>query len=202
MDWSRAFFFISLLHNSTTPLLLLFTCRPLHLWQLSLGVEPLDDCEIVADKPVAHDDVAARVRGNVLLVRHHDARYPIIVQLLKNSHDLDARAAVEISRWLVGQHHLGIIHQSARDGDALLLSAGELTRMMIFPALQTDRSEDPIGFLARLRVRQVMIAVHERELNVFARRSSQKQIKVLKNEAYFAISNVGQPVAVERGDVG
>ena len=86
-------------------------------------------------------------------MRHHHDRDPALVELLKNPHDFDARAAVEIAGRLVSQDDLRIVDQSAGDGDALLLSAGELAGMMIFAAGKADGGEHFPGFLAQLRVR-------------------------------------------------
>ena len=126
---------------------------------------------------------------------------PTLVQFLKNSHDLDARAAVEIAGRLVGQHNFRIVDQRARDRDALLLATGKLARMMIFAALQTDRRQNGVSLFAQLRIRQAMFAVKQRQLDVFARRSARQQIKALKNETEFAIANVGQLIAIEPGNV-
>ena len=71
-------------------------------------------------------------------MRHHDDRNSALVQLLKDSHDLDAGSTVEIASRLVRQHNFGVIDQRARDCDALLLAAGELTGMMIFPTFQSN----------------------------------------------------------------
>ena len=70
--------------------------------------------------------IAPRVAGDVRLVRDHDDGDALVVQLLENVHDLDARAAIEIARRLVGEQHVGIVDEGARDGDALLLAAGKL----------------------------------------------------------------------------
>jgi len=93
---------------------------------------------IVRDQPVAHDDVALRVGSDVLLVSDHDDRDSALVELLKNRHNLDAGAAVEISGWFIGEQHLGIVDQGAGNCDALLLTTGKLARMMIFAAAEPD----------------------------------------------------------------
>ena len=79
---------------------------------------------------------------------------PCSFSSLKNSHDLDARPAVEIAGRLVGEQHFRIVDQRARDRDALLLSAGKLARVMILAARQTDRGEDLVRLVAQLRIRQ------------------------------------------------
>src|SRR6266567_7072366 len=113
-----------------------FTCRSCQSFQLYRGLKPLRHRKILAHNSVTHEDIAPRIRSNVLLVRHHEDRDTALVQLLKNFHDLDARAAVDVSCRLIGEHDLGIVDQRARNRDALLLATRKLARMMIFAALQ------------------------------------------------------------------
>jgi hypothetical protein len=71
-------------------------------------------------------------------MRDHDNGNAAVVQLLKNCHDFNACAAVEIPRWLVGKQHLGIVNQCSGDCDPLLLATGKLAGMMIFAAREPD----------------------------------------------------------------
>ena len=57
----------------------------------------------------------------------------------KMRHDLDAGARVERAGRLVRQDELRIVDQRARDGHALLLSAGELARLVIDAVRQAHR---------------------------------------------------------------
>ena len=113
------------------------------------------DSSVGLNDAIAHHDVAARVGRDVRFVRHHDDGDAAVVQLLENSHDFDAGAAVEISGRLVGQQHFRIVDQGARDRDALLLAAGKLTRMMIFAAGQADRLKNLVGPLPQLGVASI-----------------------------------------------
>ena len=72
---------------------------------------------------VAHDNIALRVSCDVLLVCHHDYRDSALVELLKDRHDFDACAAVEIASGLVCEQDLGLVNQRASNCDALLLAA-------------------------------------------------------------------------------
>ena len=47
-----------------------------------------------------------------------------------------------------------------------------------------------------------MRAIKQRQLHVFARRCARQQIETLKNKTEFMVANVGQLVAVERGNIG
>ena len=101
---------------------------------------------------IAHNDVASRAGGDVLLVCDHHNRDSTLVELLKNSHDLDAGPAVEIAGRLICKQHLGFIDQRARNRYALLLAAGELARVMIFAPGKPNRSKNAICSFAKLSV--------------------------------------------------
>ena len=85
-------------------------------------------------------------------MRDHDDGDAVLVELLKNAHDLDAGAAIEISGRFIRQQHLRIVDQRARDGDALLLTAGKLTWIMVLAIREPDRCKHAIGFFAKLRM--------------------------------------------------
>src|SRR5439155_20177517 len=104
--------------------------RPTILLNLGRCLEALRDQMIIEDNSVAHDDVALRVGGDVLLVSHHDNRDSALVELLKNRHDLDTGPAVDITTPLIREQHLGIIDQLARDRHPSLLGARELPGMI------------------------------------------------------------------------
>jgi len=110
--------------------------------ELGRGIQPLCHIEIFQDQSVTHHHIATRVSGNVLLVRDHDDGDAALVELLKNSHDLDASPAVQVSGRLIGEHNFRVVHESARDRDALLLATGKLARMMIFAPSQSNRRQN------------------------------------------------------------
>ncbi len=58
-----------------------------------------------------------------------------------NSHDLGAALGVEIAGRLVGEEHRRPRDDGARDGDALLLAAGQLGRRVPLAALEADLGE-------------------------------------------------------------
>src|SRR5437773_2075675 len=105
---------------------------------------------IVQNYAIAHYYVALRVRSDVLLVRHHDDCDSALVEVLKNSHDLDTGSAVEVAGRLIGEQHLGIVDQRARNGHTLLLAAGELAGMMVLATGESDCCKHAIGSFAKL----------------------------------------------------
>ncbi len=61
------------------------------------------------------------------------------------------RPGVQIAGRLVGQKDARPVGQRARDGDALLLAAGQLRRPVGQPLAQTQHAEQPLGLLLRPR---------------------------------------------------
>src|SRR5215216_1331216 len=108
---------------------------------------------IIEDQSVAHDDVALCVGGDIRFVRHHDDCDAALVQLLKNGHDVDTGAAVEITGRFICEQYFWIVDQCPGNGDALLLATRELTRMMIFTTAEPNGGKNTICFFAKLRVR-------------------------------------------------
>ena len=69
--------------------------------------------------------------------------------------------------------------------------------MMIFTTGEPDGRKDTICFFTKLRVRQVLGAVNQRQLGVLARRGARQQIEILKNESNFAIADLGELIAIQ-----
>src|SRR5689334_25085973 len=97
---------------------------------------------IADDAAVGETDDARSVLGDLRFVGdEYDCNASLRVEPLEDLHDLDARAAVEIAGWLIGEQDRRIVEQRARDGDALLLAAGELIRMVASAIGEADRGE-------------------------------------------------------------
>src|ERR1700748_2947423 len=107
---------------------------------------------VLPDQSIAHDHIALRISGDVLLVCDHDDGDAALVELLKNCHDLDTRSAVEIAGRFIRQQDFRIIDQRAGNRDALLLTAGKLTRKMVLTTPESDGREHAIRFFAKLRM--------------------------------------------------
>ncbi len=58
------------------------------------------------------------------------------------------RVGIEIPGRLVGQHDRRLIDQRARDGDALLLAAGELRGLVVNAVLEAERNEQALRLRA------------------------------------------------------
>ncbi len=91
----------------------------------------MQDLRVGLDLPVTKPDEPRAVFGDVHFVRdQQDGDPAFLVQGLKDVHDLDTRARVEVPGRLVGEQDRGLVGERARDGDALLLAPGELARVV------------------------------------------------------------------------
>jgi hypothetical protein len=63
-------------------------------------------------------------------------------EVCKGFHHLEGTLGVEGGGLLVCQHYGGVVDQGTRDGDALLLSAGELSGQVVEPVAEAQAGED------------------------------------------------------------
>ena len=85
-----------------------------------------------ADFAIKDSHNAPRVAGNLNVVRNHDNRAPLVVQVMEKAHHLPSRRPVKRTRRLVRQQDGRVVRQRAGNRDALLLSAGKLVRKVVF----------------------------------------------------------------------
>ena len=90
---------------------------------------------------VAKRDQPRRERRDVVFVRDQDDRNASAVQRLQERHHLDAGRRVQCAGGLVGEDQLRFVDQRAGDGDALLLAARQLRRVMVCAIRETDAFE-------------------------------------------------------------
>ena len=138
---------------------------------------------------IHHSDPVRQRERLLLVVRHIDERHP--EPALENSHlnaQLLAQLRVEVGERLVEKKNLRLDHEGTRDGDALLLSAGELVRPPVLEPLQADERE---------RLRDTPLALAARHMrhaqavgNIVVHRHVRKQRVILKDH--------GRPAAVRR----
>ena len=98
--------------------------------------------DAVYDDAIAHVNDAVEIHRGLGIVRdHHDRLAQILVQAPEHfQHDFGI-LGVEIARGFVGKQNLWLIDDGARDGDALLLSAGHLRR----PVVKTPFEPEHLG---------------------------------------------------------
>ena len=138
------------------------------------------------------------VLGDVVLVGHQDDGVAFGVQTIEQRHDLVAGLGVEIAGRFVGEDDGGLVDQSAGDGHALALSAGEFVGLVVHAVGQADRSQCGLGALGALFGWNA--AVDQRQLHVVQRSGTGQQIEGLEDEADFLVADAGQFVVVQFAD--
>ena len=129
---------------------------------------------------IERDHAAPDAANQIAIVgRDQHGRAPR-VHLAQQIHDVERQIRIEIARRLVGKNQHRVVHQRARDGDALLLAARQLLRIRVHPVLQPH----PLQHLKRLallrRDRRAEHARHDRD--VFEHGLSRNQLEVLEDE--------------------
>ena len=103
-------------------------------------------------RPVHHDDAVGDGHRLGLVVRDvDDGEAQTLLQVADLLAHLAAQPRVEVRQRLVEQQHLRLEHERARDGDALLLAAGELGRQPRVEAGEPDGRQRGARLLVRLR---------------------------------------------------
>ena len=154
------------------------------------------------NQPVGKLDDARGIFRDDALVRDDDDREPpFLVKRMEGRHDVDARLGVEIPGGLVREQETGAVDQRARNGDALLLSTGELARVMRRPLRKAHRVERRQSTVAAFASRQPLGVVEKRQLDVLDRGCSREQVEALEHEPDLLVPDAGLLVGRELGNV-
>ena len=124
---------------------------------------------------------------------------PSLVEVVEELEDRRARLRVEVAGGLVGEQDLGAVHDRARDGDALALSARELIGAVVLAPAQTDRGERLVDAAAPLDAPDA--AEEERQLDVPRRGQARHQMEELEDEADLLAADAGELLVGERADL-
>jgi hypothetical protein len=111
--------------------------------------------------------------------------------------DLLAGGAVEVAGGLVGEEDGGLIDESAGQGAALLLAAGEFAGAMLAAGGEADAVEGLRYAAAALGA--VNFGEAERELDVFFEGHAREEIERLEDHAYGFAAIAGEALGIERG---
>ena len=95
----------------------------------------------VDDAAVEEVNVAIGVAGVARIVRDHADGRAALMQLVQQVHHRLAALRIEVAGRLVGEQNDRLAGDGARDGDALLLSAGQLTGQMLRAMRHADALE-------------------------------------------------------------
>src|SRR5690606_27316638 len=109
---------------------------------LGLAVSRIRD-----DFAIANFNDALRAGSDLPVMRDDDDGASFAVELLKNAEDFFSAMTVKRAGWFVGKDDVRIVDQRAGDGNALLLSAGQLARAMMRALAHAEPLQDQPGFL-------------------------------------------------------
>src|SRR5713226_5376364 len=139
------------------------------------------------DAAVEEVDGALREVGVALIVRNHADGGAVAVQVAQQLHDGFTVFRVQVSRGLVSHQDERIADQRAGHSDALLLTAGELRRVVAQAMGHADALERALHLL--LALARAGAAIGEWELHVFVYGEIADQVEGLKDEADLTVAN-------------
>src|SRR5215472_6297157 len=152
-----------------------------------------------SDPPVGEEDDPVGVAGGHRVVGDHDDRLAELAHApAEQVQDLRTGPGVEVAGRLVGEDDLRSADQRPRDGDPLLLPAGQLGGAVPQPRAQANRVHDGAepGLVGRA-ARDI-----QREGDVVPRGERGQQVVGLEDEADVVAAQPGQPPLRQRGDLG
>ena len=109
----------------TSPcLVVIFIQNFRHVGQLLSRVSRMNDPVVPPDLSIFEQHDTIGVLRNITFVSHeHHSDSVLLIEFLKQRHHFDRGARIQIARGLIGQDKRGLVHQSPRDGNTLLLPA-------------------------------------------------------------------------------
>lgn len=152
---------------------------------------------------MAVDDVDSAVGelGQFLIVRHDNERLSQFVAEFKEELvQFGLVVGVERTRRLVGENHVGLIHQRPRHGHTLLLATAQLVGLVLRTVLKSHKLEEFEGALTEFAMGAA--GNHSRNHDVFERREFGEELVELKDESDVLVAEVGQFATVKRQHVG
>jgi hypothetical protein len=141
-----------------------------------------------------------RPRGNAFVMRGDDeCRLTLRTKSEQQIHDLLARVRVEVASRFVRENRFRIVDESARDGDALLLTAGKFSGPMIHPFAETHALEQLAAAFSRFFCRHTRHAGGQG--NIFQRVEFGKQVVGLEHETNLDVPQVCQGRVGQFGNI-
>src|SRR5574341_312830 len=150
------------------------------------------------DLTVSQGNGSLRVGGDDGIMRDHDERGTLPVNLVQQAHNLLPRMAVEVADRFIRDNQHGIVDQRPRNGHTLLLAAGEFMRLMMKPVAEAD----PLQQFARslfvlLRAFMIGAVVGQWQHDVAERGGAREQVVGLKYKADLLVANYSQLFVVQ-----
>lgn len=130
---------------------------------------------------------------------HEDeGRAPVALECEEQIHDLAARGFVEIAGRLVGNENCRVRSDGTSDGDTLLLSPGELGRIMMETVSEADRFELGLGSLMCVG----LVGEFEGKGDVLQGGHCRHQMEGLEHDSDAPPTKPRQGILVERPEIG
>jgi hypothetical protein len=140
---------------------------------------------------------AAAAPGDGLVVGHqHQGRALLGVHGEHQVDDAGAGGGVEVAGRLVGEQQARLHGEGARDGDALLLAAGQMLGIMAEALRKPDARQHLLGIGARA----VAPGQFQRQHDVLQRGERRQQLEGLEDEAEHGAAQRGACILVQRTD--
>ena len=150
------------------------------------GIELIGAADLEEPAEIHDADAVSEREGLLLVMRdehRRDAKFAL--HLADRAAQLLADLGVESAEGLIEEQHLGLVCQSARNCNALLLTTGELRRQPFVHALERDQAQK---LAAALAPRMGTHAPHaQRKLDVVGYRHMTKERVVLEHETDVAL---------------
>lgn len=159
--------------------------------------DPFEVFGIRHDPAVADVHDALRVLGRGSLMSDENDGMTLVVECLQRLHDGHSRSGIQVSCGFIGEDHVRIRHQRTRDGDALLLTAGQLAGEVVPAIGETDEFDGFQRSLLALCSRNRRM-IKERQHHVLPDRRAWQQVEGLEDEADACGTDAREIVIVER----
>jgi len=124
----------------------------------------------------------------------HDHGIARLMDALKDAHDLQGGAGVEVAGGLVGEDDGGVVDQGAGNGHALPLPPRQLVGAVVAPVGELHHLQGLAGQLMPAGL--VEAGIHQGEHGVLQGRGPGQQVEGLEHEADLLVAHLGQGVVV------
>src|SRR5260370_32351301 len=128
---------------------------------------------------------------------HEDGLAELSDKFLDDRHDFGSAPAVQVPSRLVAEKKCRVGDDGAGDGNALLLTAGELARIMVHAVGKPYDTESGVHMLAALRGGK--LGQKQWKLDVLKRGAHRNQVVHLENQTHVAGAPVGEISFVKLG---
>jgi len=145
-------------------------------------------------------NLALGMGGKAGIVGNHADGCALTVQVGQQAHDGLAVLTVQVSGWLVGEQDGRGSGEGAGNGDALLLTAGELGGIVAHAMGHVDALKRVLDTVLALACRHAG-AIGQRQLDVLVDGEVADQVEALEDEADLLVADAGAVTEVQVGDL-